>query len=187
MTTDPDEPTLAPKLAGKVARLRAVERADLPSLRSWRSEPAMWSLTMGFRAPIMEAGDEAWFDDLGRRIGSDRVVFAVDDIASGQLAGLAQITDIDRVSGTAVFGMQLGPDSRGRGIGGEALSLTIAYARDALNLRKLTLEVVAYNTRAEQLYERAGFELEGTLRRQYYLGGAYHDVKIMGLFLDGDA
>jgi RimJ/RimL family protein N-acetyltransferase len=184
MTLDPDAPSLAPKLAGKVARLRAVERADLPLLRSWRSDPATWSLTMGFRAPIMEAGDEAWFDDLGRRIGSDRVVFAVDDVEAGAFAGLTQITEIDTVSGTASFGMQLGPDSRGRGIGREALSLTIAYARDALNLRKLTLEVVAYNTPAERLYEEAGFELEGTLRRQYYLGGAYHDVKIMGLFLD---
>jgi RimJ/RimL family protein N-acetyltransferase len=187
MTIDPDEPTLAPKLAGKVARLRAVERADLPRLRSWRSDPATWSLTMGFRAPIMEAGDEAWFEDLGRRIGSDRVVFAVDDVAAGELAGLTQITDVDRVSRTANFGMQLGPDSRGRGIGREALSLTIAYARDALNVRKLTLEVVAYNTRAERLYERAGFELEGTLRQQYYLGGIYHDVKIMGLFLGDGA
>jgi RimJ/RimL family protein N-acetyltransferase len=79
--------------------------------------------------------------------------------------------------------MQLGPGSRGRGIGREALSLTIAYARDALNLRKLTLEVVAYNTRAERLYKGGGFELEGTLRQQYYLGGSYHDVKVMGLFL----
>jgi RimJ/RimL family protein N-acetyltransferase len=174
----------APRLVSEIARLRAVERADLPQLRAWRSDPATWSLTMGFRAPIMDPGDDAWFDDLGRRIGSDRVVFAIDEIASDTLAGLAQLTSIDGVSRTAMFGLQLGPSSRGRGVGREALSLTIGYASGALNLRKLSLEVVAYNAPARRLYERAGFQSEGTLRQQYFVGGSYHDVEIMALFLE---
>ena len=180
-----DPPTIdAPVLAGSAVRLRAVARADLPLLRAWRGDPATWALTMGFRGPIMEPGDDAWYAELARRSGHDRVAFAVDELETGSFVGLTQLVDIDSVSRTAVFGMQLGPTTaRGRGLGAEALALTLGFARDALNLRKLTLQVVAYNTAARVLYERAGFDVEGTLREQYFLGGTHHDVIAMGLFL----
>ena len=116
-----DPPTIdAPVLAGSAVRLRAVARDDLPLLRAWRGDPATWALTMGFRGPIMEPGDDAWYAELARRSGHDRVAFAVDELETGSFVGLTQLADIDPVSRTAVFGMQLGPaTARGRGLGAE--------------------------------------------------------------------
>jgi Acetyltransferase (GNAT) domain len=53
------------------------------------------------------------------------------------------------------------------------------FADNWVDLLRLKLEVFADNERAIRLYERFGFEVEGTLRQYAFCDRRYADVKLM--------
>jgi putative acetyltransferase len=69
---------------------------------------------------------------------------------------------------------------RGRGIGRQLLSHTLAAAR-ANGLTRITLEARADNARAIGLYERMGFVHEGRRRNAMRFDGVYYDALAMSL------
>ena len=68
----------------------------------------------------------------------------------------------------------------GRGIGGRMLGALTDLADRWLGLMRLQLEVNVDNDAAIRLYERAGFEIEGTLRADALRDGALIDSHVMG-------
>ncbi|MEU2632635.1 GNAT family protein, partial [Kitasatospora sp. NPDC007106] len=50
----------------------------------------------------------------------------------------------------------------------------------AAGARRITLRVLGHNTPARRLYERCGFTVEGVLREEFLLDGAYVDDVWMG-------
>ena len=68
----------------------------------------------------------------------------------------------------------------GRGIGTRMLGALTELADRWLGLVRLGLEVSVDNARAIRLYERAGFEVEGTLRADVLRDGALIDSHVMG-------
>ena len=75
-------------------------------------------------------------------------------------------------------------DWQGKGVGGELMRAIVDLADNWLNLTRLELEVYADNEAAIHLYERFGFEVEGTLRRHAFRDGEYIDSKVMGRLLN---
>ena len=71
-------------------------------------------------------------------------------------------------------------DWQGKGVGGALMRAIVDLADNWLNLTRLELEVYADNEAAIHLYERFGFEVEGTLRRHAFRDGEYVDSKVMG-------
>jgi RimJ/RimL family protein N-acetyltransferase len=71
-----------------------------------------------------------------------------------------------------------------KGFGTEALRLIINYMFNTLNLRRISINVYAFNERAIATYEKLGFKLEGTLREDLYFEGKYYDNHLMGLMKD---
>jgi len=69
---------------------------------------------------------------------------------------------------------------QGKGLGTELMRAIIDLADNWLNLTRLELEVYADNEAAIHLYERFGFELEGTMRQHAFRNGRYVDSKMMG-------
>jgi ribosomal protein S18 acetylase RimI-like enzyme len=72
-----------------------------------------------------------------------------------------------------VIGMMVTPEAQGSGVGQALLDAVIADAR-AAGLELLTLSVTEGNATALRLYQRAGFERFGTLRRALRIGDRYH-------------
>ena len=70
---------------------------------------------------------------------------------------------------------------QGQGIGTFALGAIIDHAFNNLNLRRLQLEVLESNTRAQALYTHFGFVQEGRKRKAVYKSGVYKDELLMGL------
>ncbi len=68
---------------------------------------------------------------------------------------------------------------QGKGVGKALMSAGIELADNWLNLTRLELEVYTDNESAVRLYERFGFELEGTLRQHAFRGGQYVDSYVM--------
>ena len=68
---------------------------------------------------------------------------------------------------------------QGKGVGAILMRAIIDLADNWLNLTRLELEVFADNDAAIHLYERFGFELEGTMREHAFRDGQYVASKIM--------
>ena len=79
-----------------------------------------------------------------------------------------------------VIGISVHADWQGKGLGKELMRAIIDFADNWLNLTRLELEVYADNEAAIHLYERFGFEVEGTLRQHAFRDGRYVDSKMMG-------
>jgi RimJ/RimL family protein N-acetyltransferase len=69
----------------------------------------------------------------------------------------------------------------GKGLGPEAINLVQRFAFDQLKLHRLSLRVLAFNTRAIRAYEKCGFKVEGKEREAALVDGKWHDDVIMGI------
>ena len=73
------------------------------------------------------------------------------------------------------------PNKLGKGLGREAIRLALAHAFGTLGLHRVSLRVVAYNTRAVRCYAACGFVVEGREREAALVGGERHDDIMMGV------
>jgi ribosomal protein S18 acetylase RimI-like enzyme len=82
-----------------------------------------------------------------------------------------------------VTGLAVDPGHEGQGVGHALMEALIAEAR-ARGGRRITLRVFSPNQRAQRLYKRLGFEIEGRLRGEFRVGdGEYVDDLCMALDL----
>ncbi|MDX2475295.1 MAG: GNAT family protein [Candidatus Krumholzibacteria bacterium] len=168
---------------GNLTRLRPLRRSDQARTLAWRNDPETRENILGYRFPVTEVMEEKWYETALDDQSRTRVIFAIEARDSGALAGMIHLNNIDWIARHAHFGITIGePDQRGRGLGPDAMTVLFTYAFECLNLRKICLEVAAYNQPAVSLYARYGFSEEGRLRDHVFLEGRYHDVIMMGLF-----
>lgn len=106
------------------------------------------------------------------------LVFAPD----GRMIGESVINEIDFALRCANFRIAIyRPAERGRGIGSWMVQTTRDFAFEVLKLHRLSLDVFSFNTRAEQVYRKAGFQREGVLRDAVLDGGQYADDILMSM------
>ena len=79
----------------------------------------------------------------------------------------------------AGLAIAINPDMHGKGVGQALMQEAINQSDNWLNLVRLELEVHADNHAAIALYERAGFQLEGTKRLSTFKAGKYIDMLLM--------
>lgn len=112
----------------------------------------------------------------------DKFMFAVRDIQSKKLIGVTGYENILWNNGTATIYIGIGSASnRGHGLGYDALNLTIQFGFQELNLHKIQLTVLSYNTPAINLYEKTGFKKEGTYREFIHRDNKRFDMYLYGL------
>jgi RimJ/RimL family protein N-acetyltransferase len=169
---------------GDQVRLRPFRRADLPRVIVWRRDPELRRGALWGDAPFGSREAQRWLRAVSDGIDPTRITLAIELKGTGRLVGLTNLTRIDRRAGTAYFGVVVGEkDCWGRGVARETLRLMLRRAA-GLRLRKVLLEVAGDNPRAITLYQRAGFQTEGILRRQLPREQDHVDVLIMAVFLD---
>lgn len=106
------------------------------------------------------------------------LVFAPD----GRMIGESVINEIDFALRCANFRIAIyRPAERGRGIGSWMVQTTRDFAFEVLKLHRLSLDVFSFNTRAEQVYRKAGFQREGVLPDAVLDGGQYADDILMSM------
>lgn len=162
--------------------LRELERADLAALNAWRADYELVALLGGSFRHVGSEIDASWFDAyLKSRSHNVRLAICLSE--NREIAGVVYLLDIDWINRSAEFSIQIGAaHARGRGIGKAATEGMLEHAFSDLNLRRITLSVLATNARAIALYEKVGFQHEGVFRQALYKDGAYVDVVAMALF-----
>ena len=123
---------------------------------------------------------ELWHRRLSENIDSVyNLVAVIDDRIIG-MASVDTFPHKPRRRHAGVIGISVHEEWQGKGIGKELMRAIIDFADNWLNLTRLELEVYADNEAAIHLYERFGFEYEGTLRQHAFRNGRYVDSKMMG-------
>ncbi|UGT63113.1 GNAT family N-acetyltransferase [Nocardia asteroides] len=157
--------------------VRPATPADAEAMAALRAAVAAEGRWIGAEPPVDEVAAAA---ATRAAIAEGKGVFVAD--ADGVLAGTA-FTYVS-TPGVTTFGMMVAAGHRGYGIGAALLDRVVAWAREQ-GAHKVTLQVWPHNEPAIALYRRAGFEVEGRLRRHYRRrDGALWDAVLMALHLD---
>lgn len=106
-------------------------------------------------------------DNLLRYADRKYYPFVIYDTGSGELIGFIDVKNIDWNIPKAELGCFIDTRFGGKGVSKQALLLVIEFLSEELGFKKLFLRTHASNTAARTLAEKCGFELEGTIRRDY--------------------
>ncbi|MFI0467131.1 GNAT family N-acetyltransferase [Saccharopolyspora sp. 5N102] len=115
-------------------------------------------------------------------------------VEGGQVLGFAKLVPMSLAqpkiaSATThvqqVYGFSVAPEHQGRGVG-SALLHAVRQEAVARNARRITLRVLSTNTRAQALYLRHGYKVEGSLEGEFFLQGKYVDDVLMALDLSAE-
>lgn len=111
----------------------------------------------------------------------ERYFFLILD-PDGNIIGESVINDLDVDVRKANFRIGIfHPSCRGRGIGSWATRVTRDFAFGELELHRLELDVFSFNLRAQRVYRKAGFQVEGVLRDAIWDGDRYADDILMAM------
>jgi RimJ/RimL family protein N-acetyltransferase len=152
-----------PLFKGKLVRLAASSPEDATIMARWTDNDEYMRLADD--DPVRPASAESMSGGESNSNLFDSVSFRLRTLEDDKLIGIVALFSIKWASRTAMMAIVIGePDYWGKGYGGDGLDLLLGYAFRELNLYRVGLTVMSYNTRAIRLYEKAGFTLEGRLR-----------------------
>jgi RimJ/RimL family protein N-acetyltransferase len=177
-----------PTLSGDSVVLRPFNVSqDIGAIREMLQDPEALKLT----GSIHDPADQAPWDDAAdarcrewygsRKDQPDRLDLAIADTATSRFIGEVVFNEWSAADNSCNFRIMMGPGSRGRGLGTEAIRLFIGYGFEQLGLRRISLDVLAFNPRARRAYEKTGFVTEGVLREQHRWRDEWIDNILMSI------
>ena len=173
-----------PVLRGEMVVLRPIVASDADAMWEMVNDPEGVRLT-GTTTTFSRADIDAWCESVAAR--EDRLDLAITH-GSDEYLGEIVLNEIDRHALSANLRLVLRPGQRGRGFGGEAISLVLAHAFGdepaGLGLHRVSLDVLSINPRARMLYESLGFVVEGRLRESHRDGDFWCDSILMAMLED---
>ncbi len=168
------------KLVGKDVYLSPRSREDAELYAKWLASPDV-SDGLGNTSQVIGVEEEREF--LARK--DTGYQFAIVRREGDVLLGSCGITEVQPVHRCADVGLFIGEEeNRGRGYGGQALSLMLDFCFDTLGLHSVALGVFSFNDRAIACYRRAGFHEAGRRRESYFLHGQFYDRITMDILRD---
>lgn len=176
-----------PTLHGALVTLRPYSDADLPHLARAIADGEVQRLTGSTHLSHWTDGEfsapdgrlREWYAT--RNHQADRLDLMIVDRAIDQCMGEVVLNEWDEGNGSCNFRILIGPNGRDRGLGSEATRLLVDYAFTHLPLHRIELEVFAFNPRAQRVYEKAGFVVEGRRRDALLFDGERIDAIMMSI------
>lgn len=104
--------------------------------------------------------------------GLYQLVACVEGEAIGEIT-LITSPNRPRMRHVGSIGMAVREDWQGKGVGSELMRAVLDLAENWLNLARIELKVYTDNAVSIALYEKFGFEIEGTHRRYAFRDGEY--------------
>lgn len=174
-----------PTLTGDLVILRPFVEGDLPAMVTAIADPEVGRLTGTFHSTA-EAGQSPdlavlreWYRTRGEQ--ADRLDLAIVDRMTGECVGEAVLNEWEPEDASCNFRILIGPRGRDRGLGTEATRLILGHAFEELGLHRVSLEVFAFNPRAQRAYEKVGFVTEGVRRDALRFDGEWVDSVLMSV------
>lgn len=138
--------------------LRKITYADTDMIVRWRNSEAV-RCNFFYREEFSAETHLKWMDT---KVKSGEVVQYIIEV-DGRPVGSTYFRDIDRGRASAEYGVFIGEDVRGRGIGTEALKLTLDKAVGELGLRHIIARAIEGNDASINCFLHAGFTIDSTI------------------------
>ena len=153
--------------------VRSWETRDVPSLVTYADNFKIWvNLRDRFPHPYTKRDAQIFIKSARQMRPETSFAIAIDDEAIGGIGFVLQ-QDVERVS--AEIGYWLGEPFWGRGIVTDALRAMTDYAITYHGLTRVFALPFAHNSGSIRVLEKAGYELEGRLRRSCIKDGEVVD------------
>ncbi len=168
-------------LRGKLVRLTALGKDDLPTFSGWYEDAGFARLLDAVpAAPKSEEQWEKWLEETEEE--KDKYIFAIRLSQGNELVGYLELDGILWSHRNCWMGIGIGRrENWGKGYGREAMELALKFAFHELNLHRVQLSVFSYNRRALTLYQKLGFTREGVFREYLERDGQRFDMYLFGL------
>ncbi len=161
------------ELVGARCIVRPFVAADAASVASAANDRRIWvQLRDLFPHPYSVADAERYIGRVAPVDPPHSLAIIVNGRAAGGV-GLQPMTDVNRR--TAEIGYWIGADFWGRGIATEAVTLVTDWAFGAHGFLRIFAEPFAGNLASRRVLEKAGYELEGTMRCSAVKDGEVRD------------
>lgn len=167
-------------ITGERVYLREVRPSDVgEAYYAWMNDP---EVTRYLESRFYPQSLEGLREFVAGKLGDPASVFLAIVLHEGDRhIGNIKLGPIDWIHRTGDVGLLIGEkDCWGKGYATEAIALVTGYAFGALNLRKVTASCYGGNEGSARAFQRAGFEVEGVRREQFYSDGGYVDQILLG-------
>jgi len=169
------------KLVGEKCYLSPVSMEDLERYTEWANDMEIGQFVL-FATKVLDVDSER---EALQHLMKNDIIFAIVEKDTNKVIGNCGLHAVNEVHRKARFGIFIGEKTYwNQGIGAEATSLILDYGFNIMNLKSISLEVVAYNKRGIRCYEKAGFKPVGTMRKAIFVAGQYHDIRIYDILAD---
>ncbi len=177
-----------PVLEGEKVILRPFQGEDWREMLAILDEPELRRLTgsvIDEEEAVMPTSEEeaekikVWYQTRNEK--ADRLDLAVMDKERNEIAGEVVFNEYDETTGNVNFRVLMRQSSCNKGFGTEAIAMFIKYGMEELKFHKISLEVYSFNPRAEKVYQKTGFVLEGIKREDFCYNSEYIDTKVYGM------
>ena len=160
--------------------VRRTEPTDYEALQRLFSGPRVIAGTLQLPFPSAEM----WRQRLAEpQEGMFSLVACIDGEVVGEIS-LHTTPTRWRMRHVASISMAVRDDWQGKGVGTALMQAVLDLADNWLNLTRIELLVYTDNAPAIALYEKFGFEIEGTHRRMAFRNGEYVDGYSMARIVD---
>jgi len=174
--------------SGKLVRLAALQRGDLPLLAAQLEDPEYLGYAQGGLLYNETLEDLTQQFDQDHRIpwggleALQELSFGIHTLDSDLLIGKVELVRFDWRSQSAEVGIGIGNKAFwDKGYGTDAMRVLLRYTFMELGLHRVQLDVFSFNRRAARSYEKAGFSFEGARREAIYRDGVFHDDLVMSI------
>ena len=168
-------------LKGERVRLRAFELSDAETVWGWYQDHEFSVLDGNIYGASLET-IRVFVQSMASPSYAD-VSLGI-ETEDGALIGLIRLKRGTPEDRHADFGIAIERAYWDRGYGTDATRTLLRFAFEEMNLHRVSLTVLDYNTRAQRCYEKCGFRIEGRARSARYRDGRWCDEILMGILED---
>lgn len=172
-----------PFIKGLMCTLEVIQKEEIEALgdlfSSWVNDEIVTYYMYTGQLPLSKFQIEK---NIRKDIAGDNILFLIRVSKLNKIVGYCGLFDVHRTARKAEFRVLIGDRNFwGKGLGREVCELVTLYGFDRLNLNRIYLGYTSANKAAAKVYERVGYNYEGTLKQDIYRNSTYYDTILMAI------
>lgn len=174
-------PNHGERIRGQRVWLRALERSDLAPYRRAANSVSVGTWA-GYPFPLGSDTADRWYEHVKEHHGRDEYFFAISPLGSDEFIGTVWLwSAASRLAGLELSIMVTPEAGLDQGIGSDAANAALDFIFGSYDVERIWLTTEAENLRAQRAFEKAGFQIEGTIRHHFRRAGRWRDSLLMAV------